>query len=352
MYFGSAGTTESAFVRKGSDMNYSTQDKLVILGAAGAIGSNMMQAALTMQLTPHVCGYDPFANGLEGAAEEMYHCAFPGARVTWTTDIKEALSGAAYVISSGGAPRKEGMTREDLLKGNAEIAAQLGKDIREYCPSAKLVVVIFNPADITGLTTLVYSGLAPSKVATLAALDSTRLQTALSQHFGVPQDAVTGCRTYGGHGEQMAVFASTAKVEGKPLTSLIGTAALPDAKWQEIKERVCQGGKRIIQLRGRSSFQSPAHQSLLMVRSAITAEPYPWPVGTYVNQGEFQRIMMAMETQIGHDGVRYQMPKGTETELADLRVSYGHLVKLRDEVIGMGILPPLDQWGQVNTHLA
>jgi malate dehydrogenase len=263
-------------------MSYLTHDKLVILGAAGAIGSNLMQAALTMRLTPHVCGYDPFAAGLEGAAEEMYHCAFPGARLTWTTDIREALSGADYIVSSGGAPRKEGMTREDLLKGNAMIAAQLGRDIRECCPNAKLVVVIFNPADITGLTTLVFSGLAAGRVTTLAALDSTRLQTALSQHFKLPQDAVTGCRTYGGHGEQMAVFASTAKVDGRPLTELIGTDALTTSQWDAIKQRVCQGGKRIIELRGRSSFQSPAHQSLEMIRSAMTGERYPWPMGAYV----------------------------------------------------------------------
>ena len=112
------------------DMSYLTQEKLVILGAAGAIGSNMMQTALTMQLTPRVCGYDPFAAGMEGTAEEIYHCAFPGAAATWTTDIAEALRDADYVVSSGGAPRKEGMTREDLLKGNAEIAAQLGQDIK------------------------------------------------------------------------------------------------------------------------------------------------------------------------------------------------------------------------------
>ena len=46
--------------------------------------------------------------------------------ITWTTDIREALTDAAYVVSSGGAARKAGMTREDLLKGNAEIAAQFG----------------------------------------------------------------------------------------------------------------------------------------------------------------------------------------------------------------------------------
>ena len=332
-------------------MSYLTEDKVVILGAAGAIGSNMLQAVLTMGLTPNVCGYDPFAGGMEGTAEEIYHCAFPGARVTWTSDIKEALSGAKYVISSGGAPRREGMTREDLLKGNAEIAAQLGKDIKESCPDLKLAVVIFNPADITGLTVLVHSGLAPNRVATLAALDSTRLQTALCQHFGVAQDDVTGCRTYGGHGEQMAVFASTAKVQGKPLLDLIGTDALPTEKWEAIREHVCQGGKRIIQLRGRSSFQSPSHQSVLMVKCAISGEAYPWPAGVYVDTGKYKQIMMAMETTIGKDGVNYKVPTGTAEEIAALTESYGHLAKLRDEVVSMGILPPLDQWKQVNSNL-
>ena len=332
-------------------MSYLSQGKLVILGAAGAIGSNMMQSALTMQLTPNVCGYDPFAKGMEGAAEEMYHCAFPNANVTWTADIAEALKGASYIVSSGGAPRKEGMTREDLLKGNAEIAAQLGKDVKSYCPDVNLLVVIFNPADITGLTALVHSGLPASRVATLAALDSTRLQTALAQHFNVRQDAVTGCRTYGGHGEQMAVFASTAKIDGKPLNELIGTEALSSDRWQEIKQHVCQGGKRIIQLRGRSSFQSPSHQSLVLVRSAITGDTYEWPVGTYVNSDGFSQIMMAMETTLGPSGVSYKMPAGTDAEIAELRESYGHLTKLRDEVVEMGILPPLSEWSSVNPNL-
>ena len=85
------------------------------------------------------------------------------------------------------------MTREDLLKGNAEIAAQLGRDIKAYCPDLKLCIVIFNPADITGLTTLVHSGLASNRVATLAALDSTRLQTAQAQHFRVARAATAAC---------------------------------------------------------------------------------------------------------------------------------------------------------------
>lgn len=334
-------------------MSYLTEDKLVILGAAGAIGSNMTQAALTMGLTPNVCMYDPFEKGLEGAAEEMFHCAFPGANVTWTTDIGEALSGASYLISSGGAPRKEGMTREDLLKGNAEIAAQLGKDIKAHAPELKFGVIIFNPADITGLVTLVHSGLEAGRIGTLAALDSTRLQSALAQHFSLAQSAVTGCTTYGGHGEMMAVFASHASVDGTPLTDLIGTDKLTNEDWAALREKVCQGGKRVIQLRGRSSFQSPSHQSLMMIKAAMEDGDYAWPSGTYVNEPDagMTQIMMAMDTSLGPNGLTYNVPIGTDEELSALKESNDHLVKLRDEVIEMGVLPPLDQWSAVNPNL-
>ena len=335
-------------------MTYLTQDKIAILGSAGAIGSNMVQTCLTMGLSPNIAMYDPYDKGNQGAAEEMYHCSFPGARVTWTANIEEALTGASYIISSGGAPRKEGMTREDLLKGNAEIAAQLGADIKSYCPGTKFVVIIFNPADITGLVTLVKSGLAPNRVATLAALDSTRLQTALCQHFKVPQDEVTGCRTYGGHGEQMAVFASTAKVQGRALTDIIGTEELSQDDWEAIQAHVRQGGKKIIQLRGRSSFQSPSHQSVLMVKAVIEGGGYPWPCGTYVDSDElgFHHVMMAMETTLDHQGVNWQIPTGTDEEMAALRASYEHLVKLRDEVIEMGVLPPTAEWAHLAPALA
>ena len=127
-------------------MKFITDEKLTIVGAAGMIGSNMVQSAIMLGLTPNICAYDPYAPALEGMAEEMYHCGFENIRLTYTSDIAEALKGAKYVVSSGGAARKAGMTREDLLKGNAGIAAELGKNLKTYCPDVKHVVVIFNPA--------------------------------------------------------------------------------------------------------------------------------------------------------------------------------------------------------------
>ena len=42
-------------------MEFLTNEKLTIVGAAGMIGSNMAQTAMMMKLTPNICLYDPFA---------------------------------------------------------------------------------------------------------------------------------------------------------------------------------------------------------------------------------------------------------------------------------------------------
>lgn len=332
-------------------MSFLTEEKLTIVGAAGMIGSNMAQTALMMKLTPNICLYDPYGPGLEGVAEEMFHCGFEGANITFTTDIAEALKGASYVISSGGAPRKQGMTREDLLKGNCEIAEQLGKDIKAYCPAVKHVVIIFNPADLTGLVTLLHSGLKPNQVTTLAALDTTRLQSALAKEFGVLQSKVANCCTYGGHGEQMAVFASKVTVDGKPFTDLLGNV-LSAERWAEIKTDVIQGGKKIIELRGRSSFQSPSYVSVEMIAAAMGGKKFELPAGCYVNNGKYNNVMMAMPTVIDADGVHYGEVCGTAEEMADLDASYKHLCAMRDEIIDLGIIPAVADWGKVNPNLA
>lgn len=335
---------------------YLTDKKVAVMGAGGAIGSNMVQDLLATGTANNIAMYDPFAAGLEGAAEEIYHCAFPGTRVTWTTDVAEALDGASYILSSGGAPRKEGMTREDLLRGNCEIARGLGEDIKKYAPNAEFVVVIFNPADITGLTTLLYSGLKPGCVSTLAALDSTRLQTKLAQHFDVPQDSVTGCATYGGHGEQMAVFKGNMAIDGVSLGEILngstvnGKGMSPE-EWEEIKKFITGGGARIIKLRGRSSYQSPSHQTVEMLRGRINNGGYPWPCGYYFADGPFANVMMAADTQFTPEGLVGSIPEGDAEDMAALQTSYGHLCKLRDEVITAGILPAISDWKSVNPNL-
>ena len=330
-------------------MKYLTDEKLLIVGAAGMIGSNMAQSALMLGLTPNVCLYDVYEPGLLGVAAEIDQCGFEGANVTCTIDPAEACKGAKYILSSGGAPRKEGMTREDLLKGNCQIAEEFGQNIKKYCPDVKHVTVIFNPADLTGLVVLLHSGLKPSQVTTLAALDSTRLQEALAKEFGVMQSKVTGCKTYGGHGEAMAVFASQVKIDGKPLSEM----GLSDEKWEEIKHNTVQGGSNIIKLRGRSSFQSPAYNAVKMIEAAMGGQPFTWPAGCYVDCDKcgYKNVMMAMPSVIDATGVHYSAPQGTADEMAALESSYQHLCKMRDEIIELGIIPAVAQWKEANPNL-
>ena len=326
-----------------------TNDKLVIVGAAGMIGSNMVQTALTMGLTTNICLYDVFSP--EGVAEEMRQSGFNDVNITATTDPKVAFTDAKYIISSGGAPRKAGMTREDLLKGNCEIAEGLGKDIKNYCPDVKHVIIIFNPADLTGLVTLLYSGLKPNQVTTLAALDTTRLQSALAKKFGVMQSEITGCATYGGHGEQMAVFGSHVEIAGRKLTDIIGTDEFPAEEWEQMKTDVTKGGAKIIELRGRSSFQSPAQMSVEMIRSVMGGEKFRFPVGTYVSNDKYNHIMMAMDTVLDENGATYKVPQGTPEENAKLDARYEHLCHMRDELVDLGIVPPISEWNKINPNL-
>ena len=315
-------------------MAFLTNDKLTIVGAAGMIGSNMAQTALMMGLTSEICLYDVFSP--EGVAEEMRQSGFDNVNIVATTDAEEAFRNAKYIISSGGAPRKAGMTREDLLAGNCKIAEELGQNIKKYCPDVKHVVIIFNPADLTGLVTLLYSGLKPGQVTTLAGLDTTRLQ---------------GCATYGGHGEQMAVFGSHVTIKGRKLTDIIGTDEFPADEWEQMKVDVTKGGAKIIELRGRSSFQSPSYLSVEMIRAAMGGEPFRFPVGTYVKTDKYDHIMMAMKTTMTAEGAKFEVPQGTAEENAKLDQSYEHLCKMRDELVTLNIVPPISEWSKINPNL-
>ncbi len=328
-------------------MKFLTDEKLLIVGAAGMIGSNMAQTAMMLGLSSNICLYDIYEHGLRGVVAEMNHCAFPDVNLSWTADAATAFKDAKYIVSSGGAPRKAGMTREDLLKGNCEIAEEFGKNVAAYCPDVKHIVVIFNPADLTGLVVLLHSGLKPEQVTTLAALDSTRLQTALAEEFGVPQYKVTGAHTYGGHGEAMAVFASNVKIDGKPLSEM----NLSPEHFEAIKEETIQGGSKIIEYRGRSSFQSPSYNSVKMIEASMGGEPFTWPAGTYVKRGKYAHVMMAMPTVIDATGVHYKLPTGTPEEIAALDASYKHLCEMRDEIISLGIIPPIAEWHKLNPNL-
>ena len=117
------------------------------------------------------------------------------------------------------------------------------------------------------------------------------------------------------------------------------------------KVDVTKGGAKIIELRGRSSFQSPSYLSVEMIRAAMGGEKFRWPAGTYVKTDKYDHIMMAMNTTLDANGCHYTMPEGTAEEIAKLDASYAHLCKMRDEIVELGIVPPVAEWNKLNSNL-
>lgn len=266
---------------------------------------------------------------------------------------KRQLSGTEYVLMKEKIPGTPTISEWLSINLAHLVGPEIGIDgmVSSANTIENLIYEMRRGGGITGLVTLIWSGLKPSQVSTLAALDSIRLQSELAKHFGVAQSDVTGCRTYGGHGEAMAVFASTAKVAGTPLTDLIGTAKLTNEQWADIKQKTIQGGSNIIKLRGRSSFQSPAYVSVRMIEAAMGGEEFTWPAGRYVSFAGIDHIMMAMEVTITKNGSAYEEVVGTAEEMDSLKKSYEHLVAMRQEVIDLGVVPPVEKWGEINPNL-
>ena len=90
-----------------------------------------------------------------------------------------------------------------------------------------------------------------------------------------------------------------------------------------------------------------------MIEGAMGGEPFTWPAGCYVNCDKcgMKNVMMAMPTVIDKNGVRFTAPQGTEEEMAALQKSYEHLQAMRDEIIGLGIIPAVADWKKDNPNL-
>jgi malate dehydrogenase len=88
-----------------------------------------------------------------------------------------------------------------------------------------------------------------------------------------------------------------------------------------------------------------------MIEGAMGGEAFTWPAGRYVSFIGFDHIVMAMDTRITAEGAFYDEPMGSDEEMADLKKSYEHLCKMRQEVIDLGILPPIEKWGEINKNL-
>src|SRR3990167_78149 len=118
-----------------------------------------------------------------------------------TNDYKD-MEGSDVVIVTAGVPRRPGMSRDDLLDINAKTIRQVGKNIRQHCPNA-FVIVITNPLDVMVWVMREATGLPHHRVVGMAGvLDSARFSYFLAQEFNVSaEDGYAS--VLGGHGGRM-----------------------------------------------------------------------------------------------------------------------------------------------------
>jgi malate dehydrogenase len=227
------------------------------------------------------------------------------------TDVWEETSGSEVVIITSGAPRKPGMSREDLLRGNAEIVADKAANVAKTSPKA-VIIVFANPMDVMCHVAAKASGFPREQVVGQGGmLDSERFRTFLSMELDVSQRDVHAF-VLGGHTDTtMVPITSQARAGGIPVESLI-----PKERLDEIVKRTMNGGAELVALyKTGSAFFAPAVATIAMVEAILLDQKRLMPCavelrGEYGVNGTFCGTIV----KLGAGGAEkvYEMPVSAE----------------------------------------
>jgi len=192
------------------------------------------------------------------------------------TDIQNS----DIVVITAGVPRKPGMSRDDLLMINAKIVKQIIEQVREYAPAA-IVITVTNPLDATTYTALKVGGYPRNQVIGMAGiLDSSRMETLISEKLGFGYGQVTAS-VMGGHGDDMVPLSRYSSVNGVALTDLLN-----DLEIEEIINKTRHGGAEIVGYMGTSAYYAPANSTVKMIEAILGDKHAIFPCATLLD-GEY-----------------------------------------------------------------
>ncbi|MBM3472380.1 MAG: malate dehydrogenase [Armatimonadetes bacterium] len=242
------------------------------------------------------------AEGLaEGKALDMAQAApvlGHSCRVSGGTDYGPA-EGSDLVVITAGIARKPGMSRDDLLKVNGGIMAQVARDIWRACPEA-VVIVVSNPLDVTTHIFHETSGFPTQRVLGMAGvLDTARFRTFIAWEVGCSPEDVSAM-VLGGHGDSMVPLPSQASISGVPLTQFLDDDAIA-----RLVQRTRDGGAEIVGLlKTASAFYAPAAATCQMASAILRDEKRILPVCAYVNgQYDLHNLFLGVPAKLGRRGV-------------------------------------------------
>ena len=273
--------------------------KVTVVGA-GFVGSTCAHWIAAKQLADVVL-IDIYEGVAKGKALDLAQ-AGPvegyDVSITGSSDYADAANSDVVILTSG-APRKPGMTREDLVAVNADITAQNIEAIKATSPNAFLIVVS-NPMDT--MTTLAHklSGFPKERVMGQGGvLDAARYRTFVAREIGCSVEDVHAM-LMGGHGDEMVPLPRFTTVSGIPVTEFISPERL-----QEIVDRTKQGGAEIVKLLEKgSAYYAPSAATVAMVESILLDKKRVMPVAALC-EGEYgvNGIYFGVPVVLGAGGI-------------------------------------------------
>jgi malate dehydrogenase len=211
----------------------------------------------------------------------------------------EPTAGSDIVVITAGFPRKPGMSRDDLVRANAEIVGAATEQAVKRSPGCILIIVT-NPLDAMCEVARRVSGFPRERILGMAGvLDSARFCTFVAMELGVSVDNVHAF-VLGGHGDQMVPLPRYSTVAGIPITELLDAATI-----DRLVERTAKGGGEIVNLlKAGSAYYAPARSITEMVDAILKDKHKILPCAAYL-QGEYgvKNLFIGVPCQLGAKGL-------------------------------------------------
>lgn len=210
-----------------------------------------------------------------------------------------ATAGSDIIIVTAGLPRKPGMSRDDLLKVNAEIVTKAVTETLKHSPEA-IYIILTNPLDTMAYLAMKVGNLPPHRVVGQAGiLDSARMRAFVAMETGVSVENIA-CYVLGGHGDEMVPLTRHSNIAGVPLRDYI-----PAEKLEAIVNRTRKGGGEIVNLlKTGSAFYAPAAACAQMAEAILKDKHLIVPCAAFM-QGEYglTDMFFGVPVMLGRKGI-------------------------------------------------
>jgi malate dehydrogenase len=257
-------------------------NKITVVGA-GHVGATTAQRLAEKELAREIVLIDILEGIPQGKGLDQWQSGpVEGfdTRIVGANDYAAAAGSDLFVVTAG-LPRKPGMSRDDLVKTNAEIVKAVGLEIKKVAPKA-FVIVVSNPLDVMCYVAKQVTGFPRERVIGMAGiLDTARYRTFLSAAIGISVEDIQAM-VLGGHGDSMVPLISYTTVSGIPITQFI-----KGDKLNAIVERTRKGGGEIVaHLKTGSAYYAPSSGAVQMVEAIVKDKKRLLPCSAWLT-GEF-----------------------------------------------------------------